>query len=52
MNEEITLAMNIIKQACASVTADLENHQKIQNAIVTVETALTPKPKNDEPPKK
>lgn len=48
MNEEMTKAMNIIKQACGSVVADLDNHQKIQAAIMAVEETLTTKAKKDE----
>jgi hypothetical protein len=33
-------AMTIIKQACASVVADLATHQKIQEAIKAVEDEL------------
>jgi len=41
MNEDQTAALNIVKQACASVVADLENHQKIQSAIVIIEAELS-----------
>jgi hypothetical protein len=43
MNEEVTAAIAVIRKACASVVADLENHQIIQSAILTVEAALTTK---------
>ena len=41
MTDEVTNALTIIKKACGSVVADLANHQTIQTAIATVETALT-----------
>lgn len=33
-------ALNIIRQACASVTGNLETHNQIQTAILTVEKLL------------
>jgi hypothetical protein len=33
-------ALNIIRQACGSVQADLATHQQIQTAIQTVEDLL------------
>jgi hypothetical protein len=46
MSEEVTNALAIIKKACASVVADLQNHQLIQSAIGVVEAELT-KPLTD-----
>lgn len=43
MTEEVNAAMDIIKKACASVVADLENHQLIQQALLTVDAALNEK---------
>lgn len=40
MNQDIQDAMSIIKKACASVVADLPNHQAIQSAIAIIEAAL------------
>lgn len=36
-------ALSIIKQACAGVTANLETHTTIQQAIATVEKLLSGK---------
>lgn len=41
-------ALNIIKQACASIQADLRTHEQIQSAIKAVEEALG-KPKTKTP---
>lgn len=40
MKEEVIESLSVIRQACASVTANLETHQQIQNAIETVEKEL------------
>lgn len=45
MNNE--QALNIIKQACASIQANLETHNQIQVAIQTIEKSLN-EPKTDE----
>ena len=50
MNKEI--ALNIIKQACASLQANLETHTQIQQAIAFLEDELQKKAKPVETPKK
>jgi len=35
-------ALQIIKQACASVNADLATHQKIQEALIAIEAIVQP----------
>jgi hypothetical protein len=41
MKKDIEDALNIIKQACASVVANLESHQVVQAAISKIEEELT-----------
>jgi len=36
-------ALQIIKQACASVNADLATHQKIQEALIAIEAIIKEK---------
>lgn len=36
-------AINVIKQACAGVVANLQTHQTIQQAIQVIEAELKPK---------
>lgn len=38
-------ALNIVKQACAKLEADLATHTTIQQAIQVIEKELEPKPK-------
>jgi len=40
-------AMNIIKEACAGVVANLQAHQMIQQAIQEIEKELGPKDQKD-----
>jgi len=39
-----TEAINIIKQACSSVMADLPTHSKIQSAIALIEKLIPGEP--------
>lgn len=38
-------ALNIVKQALGAFVGNLADHQRIQEAIRTIEAALEPKPK-------
>lgn len=42
-------ALVIIRQACASVMADLASHQRIQLAIATVEGMIAQQPPTESP---
>jgi len=41
-------ALEILKQACASVVANLEQHKQIQLALAVIEGALKPCPTSQE----
>jgi len=43
MNKDIEEALELIKQACASVVGNLEVHNKIQSAVKLVEEKLQKK---------
>jgi hypothetical protein len=46
-----TEALRIVREACASVTANLQTHQMVQQALAVLERELTPPPAPPEPPK-
>jgi len=52
--EKTEMAMGLIKQVCGGHVGNLEDHKKIQHAIVEIETALNSRDleKEDGNPKK
>lgn len=47
---DLAQALNIIKQACASINAPLATHEQVQAAVGVIEKELAEKPKQDAMP--